>query len=824
MQEYRQVRISLGIFLIAMTTLMVELLLLRVFDVILQDNLAYMVISCAMFAFGLSGVYITLRPIRDSRSVPRYLSNTAMLFGISLAAILPVVNMLPFSLDRFFHHLSLQIFYFLLLYLVLIVPFFLSGLIFATAFTSYSGQIRRLYFYDLVGGGIGCVILLPFISHIGPGGLLLAGAGLGFLAASLFRCDRSVTVVALTLAVLLTAIPAGLSLSGRGYLQFREHVNKRGVSKARNDGIVELTRWDPIAKIDVIQQTRMDELTGEEVACSKHVAYDGGSQSSILYPFDGNYAGLRTKLESNLELIPLHYWNRGVLASHFLKADTGAKVLIIGSAGGQETKAALCYNADRITAVEMVSTVVDLVTGRYSDYIGGIFNDPRVHVYAAEGRSFLRGTDSQFDIIQIFSNHTSSSMAAGSGAMATVYLQTAEAYMEYFTHLKEDGVLHINHHVYPKMIVTAALGWNRLGRSDFRKHVLVYERNEQDNLPTLLIKMSPWTESELSRLNELMLPPGLNDMDTHYLVENPLDPEGSFLSDDFYSGHFPDALYASMDYRIIACTDDRPYFNYLRRKFKLLEPDPDRYLDSSTALLLNNQMSEKYRVPKDVIHFLATGLAAGFFSLVFVFLPLIMSDAGRRYWRGRMTAILYFSCLGAGFIIIELTFIQVFMKLIGYPLYTYSLVIFTMLLAAGLGSLTAGVWNIHPKRLWWLPFSGVLLFGGLLWQFHSDIFRIFLASELYLRMLVGAGMIVPIGFFMGMPLPIGILALERSPAGAIAWAWGMNGFFTVTGGLIAAMLSIYVGFSMTLLIALGIYLLAFVLYARLRHLPETLSG
>ena len=809
--------ISAGIFLIALTTLMVELLLLRIFDVILQDNLAYMVISCAMFAFGLSGVYATLRPPTSNWTTEYYLSNLAMLFGISIAILLPVINILPFSLDQFFTQLKLQVFYFLLLYLVLILPFFFSGLIFATAFSHYAGHIRRLYFFDLCGGAIGCVFLLPFISFIGPGGLLLVASALGLLAAALFKGTRKFTAFVMLLAVCLVATPVSLSLSGWGYLEFHEHVDKRGVSKARDQDYIEITRWDPIAKIDVIQQTKTDKLTGEEIPCSKHVAYDGGNQSSMLYPFDGDYVKLKEIIDNDILSIQDHFWNRGVLVSHYLKADTNAEVLIIGSAAGQETKAALCYNASHVTAVEMVGTVVDMVTGTYSEYIGHIFNDPRVKVHVAEGRSFLRKTKKKFDIIQIFSNHTSSSMATGNGAMATVYLQTDEAYTEYFSHLKENGVLHINHHVYPKMIVTAALSWREMGRSDFRKHVVVFQRSEQDNLPTMLIKMSPWTETELNRIKTLMLPLGVDRTDTHYLVENPLDPESSFLSNEFYSGRFPQQLYKSMDYRILPCTDDRPYFNCLRRRFELLEPNPKRFLDTSTALLLNNQLSERYHVPKDVIHFIITGLAAAFFSVIFIFLPLFVSEAGRRHWPGKLTAIFYFSCLGAGFIIVELTCIQIFMKLIGYPLYTYSTVIFTILLAAGSGSLCSNLWNINPQKRWWLPFTGILLCGVLLWLVHPYISNIFLASNIAIRLLVCAGMIFPIAFFMGMPLPIGILALKHRPAGAIAWAWGMNGFFTVTGGLAAALLSIFIGFKFTLLIAFSIYLLAFISYSRLRY-------
>ena len=60
-----------ALFCIAAATLMLELLLTRVFDVILTPNLAYMVIACALFSFGLAGVYVTLRPPRDTAHLPR---------------------------------------------------------------------------------------------------------------------------------------------------------------------------------------------------------------------------------------------------------------------------------------------------------------------------------------------------------------------------------------------------------------------------------------------------------------------------------------------------------------------------------------------------------------------------------------------------------------------------------------------------------------------------------------------------------------------------------------------------------------------------------
>ena len=198
----------------------------------------------------------------------------------------------------------------------------------------------------------------------------------------------------------------------------------------------------------------------------------------------------------------------------------------------------------------------------YQDFNGGIFNHPNVAAHVAEGRSFLRASNRQYDIIQIFSNHTSSSIAAGSGAMAPTYLQTTDAYQEYFSHLKEDGLLQINHHVYPKMVLTAARAWKESGREDFRRHVLVFGlKGAQDNLPTLLIRMTPWTEDEVAMLRTWHL----GDVT---LLEDPFRPEVSMLSDAFYEGDLPREVRERMPYRIVAPTDDRPYFNFLRKEWR----------------------------------------------------------------------------------------------------------------------------------------------------------------------------------------------------------------------------------------------------------------
>src|SRR5678815_1125172 len=155
-------RLVFGLFAMALTTLMMELVLTRVFDVILRPNMAYMVITCAMFSFGLAGVYATLRPLPADAKFCSTLATLACAFAISTLALLPVLNVLPFDYEMVWQAPLVQIASFAGMYLALVIPFFLSGLIFIYIFSAYARQIQSLYFWDLGGAAIGCVVLVPF--------------------------------------------------------------------------------------------------------------------------------------------------------------------------------------------------------------------------------------------------------------------------------------------------------------------------------------------------------------------------------------------------------------------------------------------------------------------------------------------------------------------------------------------------------------------------------------------------------------------------------------------------------------------------------------
>ncbi len=788
--------ISVGLLLVALATLMLELTLIRVFDVIWYSNMSYMVITLAMFCFGLAGVYVSLKPKLTQIDPRKFLSILSLIFGLCALIILPAFNILPFNFDLLYKEPVRGLFQFVVMYFFLALPFFFSGLVFTILFSRYSKRIQALYFWDLVGAALGCVGLIPFLPQIGPGGILFLVCGICLLASAIFTENKTWMKVMVVAAVVISSIP----FFKDDYFEFKDHIQKRGVMAAKAEGSLERSYWDPVSKIDVIDQERRKR---------KHVAYDGGTQSSFIFPFDGDYNKLRDQIPKKTTK---HFGGENVLLSHYIKRDTDQKVLIIGAAAGQETKAAVMYGAAHVDSVELVGYVVKLGKETYADFNGQIFNHPNVNAMTGEGRSFLRSSNDKYDIIQMYSNHTSSSIAAGTGAMATTYLQTKEAYLEYFSHLKDNGILHINHHIYPRMITTAALAWKEMGRDDFRKHVIVFQAKGRvrDTLPTLLIKMDGWTKEEVDKIR--------NFFTGHTgIVEDPYDSENSFLSDEFYSGTMSKKTLDQCEYYVHGSTDDRPYFNFIRKKMnKKFSANPGNYMTYSTAAILNIRLKRSF-FPKDTIHLFVTSGASLIFALVFVFVPLFFSKTGREKWNNKKRSLVYFSCLGSGFIIFQLVFIQVFMKLIGYPLYTYSSVVFAMLLAAGTGSFMSGKMNITPENRWSIPFIGILVTGIILIVSHQLIFGYFLQSSQMVRVLVSMLMIFPLGFFLGMPFPLGILAISREPSGAIAWAWAMNGLFTVVGGIMSVLLSIFFGFKVTMVVALCIYILALFTYRAMRE-------
>ncbi|MDN5874199.1 MAG: hypothetical protein L0H29_07460, partial [Sinobacteraceae bacterium] len=717
-------------------------------------------------------------------------------------------------------------------------------------------------------------------------------------------------------AAALVAAP----LIGGGYIEFQGHANKRGNDQLIAQGQRLLVQWGPVSKLDVFGFPDGQNLL---------FSIDGGSQSSWLARFDGDFPRRR---EYRHEHPDSYFAGTNSIVYHLWNTTRNAEpeVLVIGPSAGGDVRQALSFGADSVDAVELVGAIIAAESQTFAEFGSAIYAHPKVNAVVGEGRSFLRAADQRYDIIQMFSNQSTASVIQGSNAMGIAYLQTVEAYREYFAHLTENGVLQINHHVWPRMLTTAAQAWHRSGRTRFWRHALVIEtRSKHDTLPTFMVKMQPWTQREvdivLSYVNRqdtraYHMPAGskpsrriyaehvlevpvkiygneikgiqmlvgtyhqaglpydvgvevlardgrvlrstridgaqiqdnsivtlnftpLHDVAAEQLLVrvsapsathangfsvwmaqdgrpsmrffpevevpsgilafNPVDPSGNLVPNEFLGAHFPYQLAAALPWDITPVTDIAPFFNMFRKRWSPVEAGPENMLDRNTAYLLERRMENGY--PGDWIHLIVVAAVSLAFSLIFIAVPLLKTSVRGAAWPGMSRDIIYFSCLGLGFIMFEVVFIQLFQKLIGFPPHTFVLVISTMLLSAGLGSICSrkvlAFFHFRPR-----PIFGVIVLYALVFIFSfQSLFHFLLAFPLPVRLVAGAAMIAPMAFFMGMAFPIGLLRLGRDAPGAIPWAWGLNGFCTVLGGYLAIVVALLTNFVVVLGVAALIY-------------------
>ena len=103
----------------------------------------------------------------------------------------------------------------------------------------------------------------------------------------------------------------------------------------------------------------------------------------------------------------------------------------------------------------------------------------------------------------------------------------------------------------------------------------------------------------------------------------------------------------------------------VRKTTRALTVGQSPFLDSGTAQVLNAQLLPV--LSKDIVGFFVVGSVSVLFAALFIFLPLHRTKRGEKSWPAMSWFLLYFSCLGAGFIMIELTLIQLCTRLIGHP-------------------------------------------------------------------------------------------------------------------------------------------------------------
>jgi hypothetical protein len=186
--------------------------------------------------------------------------------------------------------------------------------------------------------------------------------------------------------------------------------------------------------------------------------------------------------------------------------------------------------------------------------------------------------------------------------------------------------------------------------------------------------------------------------------------------------------------------------------------------------------------------------------------PLVLRHSVPR-GKGTKRALIFFLCIGAGYILIQVALIQKFVLFLGHPTYALTVIVFSMLLSSGLGSFwSKRLVRGDPRKLQ-VTLLIITALVILLSVVVTPIAESGVALERPLKILISVFLIAPAGFVMGMPFPTGLTLLEQLMPSAVRWAWAINAASSVLGSAAAMFLAIYLGLQMTLIIG-GLFYLA----------------
>jgi hypothetical protein len=790
--------------------LVTELSLTRIFSVTMYYHFAFLAISTALLGLSASGVYTYVaRGWLDRFDTPRLLTAHALVFAVvtlgGLAALVRVRVGLNYSAGN--------VAAMLLLYALAALPFFAGGSVISIAIARGTRHVTAVYAADLVGASAGCLLLLPLLDRAGGPGAVVVAAAFGAVAAVLLA-PRGMRRAALLVLVLVAGVPAALALSGRSMVALT-------TTKGHAGDTVLFEGWNSFSRVAVYDRGHHDwSLSSRyvgELPASLYMDIDSAASTPILK------AGPDLSTVSYLayDLTALAFCLKGPRPGEPPGVGAGAPftTLVIGPGGGRDLLSALVFGASHVDGVEINPIIVtEVMLGRFREYSGAIYANPRVTLHVEDGRSFVRRAASRYDVIQASLVDTWAATSAGAYALTENMLYTAEAFDDYLDHLTDDGLLTITRWRFDGLRLVslaqeacARHGWSAAGRLAIVQH---------GNVVNLMLKRSPFTADEEARVAKVAddlgfrvvyLPGRAAATGSRALAE--LDENG--VGDYVRLVTAPDrhAFYDAYPIDITPTTDDRPFF------FNTTRPGRQKYVSWVRARMFGWTEPWTQALPAG---FATGGLTAlivviGLSALLvgaFVVGPLwlVGRSALEPGWIGWLA---YFGCLGAGFMMVEIALLQRFVLLLGHPVYSLTVTLFSLLLGTGVGSwLSRRIGDARLSHRLLVALAGILLVGVVAVFLLPPIVNLAVGWPIAARVGLSVAVLLPAGVLMGVPLPSGMRLLSRRQSGLVPWAWGINGALSVMGSGVAVLVAMTFGFSATILAGVAVYALAAVLVPR----------
>jgi Spermine/spermidine synthase domain len=775
-----------GLFLLSLATLLLELALTRILSVSLWYHFGFLVISTALLGFGVSGITLALWPgLRERKDLDLGLGICGLAFAVCVVFSFWCMQRIPF--DPFSVAVDHRQFVFMPIYFVLVaLPFFCSGLAISLLLTRGSKEINRLYAYDLLGAGVGCALVAAVIARFGGTGSVLIAACVGSLSAVCFA-SGSRRIIA-SIGTVVTVLLLGASFYGERLIPIHVSANK---GRRKIEAIY--SAWNALSFVQVV------EYPGEEKQpAERRILIDAGTAATGI-------SDLRPDVRKALADRPEQVEQLSMIA---YAKKPNPKILIIGSGAGDQVLEGLQRHASSITAVEINSAINDIVANRMNDFWGNLYHQPEVRLVTDEGRSFVRRSKEKYDAI--ISVHTISNAAVSSGALSLAenYVLTREAFEDYFDHLTPDGAIFFTRPEFqiPRLVSTAREIFTQRGIGPIDNHVFVFSESEPMEAPGrlsflagFLLKKSEFLPGELEEIRKILKGPGPDTPKLTILYAPDERPTNSLCTQIVSAAHLDEVL-RNNDSLLAPATDDQPFFNQHTRWSRIRWRTVVDLFSQQKPLAARMALEDR---PIAEVTLLILLVQSTIVAGLFILLPLALLNRRGLQVEKRGSWLGYFAALGLGFIMIEIALLQRFLLFLGQPIYTYAVVLAGLLIFTGIGSYAAGRFGPASLKRVLLCVVGLVLITALI---TPMVFQAFLGFAIFWRIAIALLLIAPLGFVLGMPFPLGLrLAMQRSSALG-SWAWGVNGFFTVIGTVLALMLGMMIGFRMVLMLACACYL------------------
>lgn len=791
-----------GLFLVTACTLMLQLLQTRILSVVAWYHLAFFAISMAMFGLTAGAVFVYLR--RD-RFTERTLSFDLAHYSVTLALTIAVCLAMQMTLAPVVALSFTAAWTWLQLALCIAAPFFVGGIVVSLALTRAPFPIGRVYAVDLAGAGVGCLgALLVLNLTDGPTGILwtaviAAAAAMLFASASLGEAPtekpffhalttrRREILLALALVALANGatdyglqplIAKGMVEGGDSYI-FREwNTFSRVTVEPERVGRPNL--WGPsplINRTDYFAMQRMMKMDG-----------DAGTTAVL---FDGEIA--------KVEFLKFDVTN----IAYFLP--NRERAAIIGVGGGRDVLSAATFGYRDITGVELNPLFVRLLTRErgFADFTN-LSKLPGVRFFVDEGRSWFARSDEKFDVLQMSLIDTWAATGAGAFSLSENGIYTVQAWQIFLDRLSDRGVFTVSRWFDPeepaetaRLLGLAMAALLEKGVAEPGKHIVLVA---QARIATILVSSKPFTADDLTVLTEVA------KAYEHKILVSPGQTPSIPALERVLSARSTAELMArdpDSPYDVTPPTDDRPFFfNQVRldKPWQALQIARSK-IGSHEAL--GGVRDGNLVATATLLVLLIVALALVCATIVIPLRPAI-ADVGRPL---AFAGSLYFALIGIGFMLAEIGLLQRTSVFLGHPVYSLSILLFTLILSTGSGSWLSERFQLRSRGV----FSAwAIITGGFVIALPAVLERVlpqYDGATLAVRALLCVACMAPAGVLLGFAFPTGMRLISFVDRRPTPWFWGINGAAGVLASIFAIACSIAFGIAVTLYISGICYLL-----------------